>query len=199
MINLKKYTLLLEYTSNLNRNTTIDNLIKNGVYICGIKFKVEIKNGIGASAVVPTTKTLIIYIKNKADEKNINNIIESLKIKYLKDYVIKPTCTKYMALISIPYYLESINIKPLINNNEKALASCKVDEESDTFILNFNQKLTEHLKPLIEYIVIHELCHAKLGNKNGTHTPEFWDLLKRFSPHYKDFASFLNASSDYID
>lgn len=201
MLNLKKYSLLLEYTAEFSNKVQVNAkmLEDNGIFICGIKFKVEIDTVPGTSLLLPTSKRIVIYVKDKNDIESISKTLQNFKVKYLRDYVIKPICDKYIPLINIPYFLNSINIVSKINNNDKALGSCKVYEDQDEFVLNFNIKLTEYLKPLVEYIVIHELCHAKLGAKEGMHTEKFWGLLKRYSPHYKDFASFLNARSDFID
>lgn len=201
MLNLKKYQLLLEYTTELSNKAKINaqTLETTGIFICGIKFKVQIDTVPGASLLLPTSKKIDIHVKDKNDIESINKILENFKIKYLKDYVIKPICEKYIPLINVPYLLKSINIVSKIKDKETILGSCKIYEDQDEFVLNFNVKLTEYLKPLVEYIVIHELCHAKLGAKDGMHTEKFWELLKRYSPQYKDFATFINAKSDFID
>lgn len=201
MLNLKKYSLLLEYTTEYSNKAQVNTktLEDNGIFICGVKFKVEIGTIPGTSLLLPNSKRIVIYVKDKNDIESINKTIQNFKIKYLRNYIIKPICEKYIPLINVPYLLKSINIVSKIKDKETILGSCKIYEDQDEFVLNFNIKLTEYLKPLVEYIIIHELCHAKLGAKEGIHTEKFWELLKRYSPHYKDFASFLNAKSDFID
>jgi predicted metal-dependent hydrolase len=47
--------------------------------------------------------------------------------------------------------------------------------------LNFNYKIV-HLKPgLLDYLIVHELCHLKEMN----HSRNFWDLVGRAIPEYK--------------
>jgi predicted metal-dependent hydrolase len=47
--------------------------------------------------------------------------------------------------------------------------------------LNFSYKLAILPKDLLDYIVVHELCHVKEMN----HGPEFWSLVEKTVPDYK--------------
>jgi len=189
--------------SPLNR---LNDLLKNGVEICGFTFTIQLENSTGMSFVNSEDKVLIIKladvnINSEYDAKKILFIVEDMKRRYLYNEVILPTVKKYSKLMQIDHLLKSIKIIPIVKNNKNVLASCKVYDDN-SFDLNFSSRLTTKLKPLVEYIVIHELCHAKLGkDKEGSrgHTEEFWSLLKEYSPHYKNLADLLNASSDFID
>ncbi len=44
--------------------------------------------------------------------------------------------------------------------------------------LNFNFKLMRYKKEIIDYVIIHELCHLKQMN----HSPKFWELGSKFLP-----------------
>jgi predicted metal-dependent hydrolase len=60
---------------------------------------------------------------------------------------------------------------------EKRWGSC-----SPTNRISFNYHLMKISTSLIEYVVIHELCHIKHKN----HSKEFWSEVKKFLPDYKD-------------
>ncbi|MDP0587768.1 MAG: SprT family zinc-dependent metalloprotease [Candidatus Endonucleobacter bathymodioli] len=60
--------------------------------------------------------------------------------------------------------------------SEKRWGSC-----SPTNRISFNYHLMKLSSSLIEYVVIHELCH--INHKN--HSKEFWKMVKRFMPEYK--------------
>lgn len=46
---------------------------------------------------------------------------------------------------------------------------------------------------LIDYVIIHELCHTKHLN----HSPEFWDLVQQCSPNYKLHRRTLKTHQPY--
>lgn len=48
--------------------------------------------------------------------------------------------------------------------------------------LSFNYKLMMFRKEVIDYVIIHELCHLKEMN----HSKKFWKLVERFCPDYKN-------------
>lgn len=48
--------------------------------------------------------------------------------------------------------------------------------------LNFNYKLMHFNTKIIDYVIIHELCHLKEMN----HSKKFWKLVEQIVPEYKD-------------
>ena len=48
--------------------------------------------------------------------------------------------------------------------------------------LSFNYKLLQYRKHVIDYVIIHELCHAKHMN----HSQKFWKLVEQYCPDYKN-------------
>lgn len=53
--------------------------------------------------------------------------------------------------------------------------SCSSDKN-----LNFNWKLIHAPKPVIDYVIIHELAHIKYMH----HKRSFWDFVAKFDPNY---------------
>jgi len=51
----------------------------------------------------------------------------------------------------------------------------------DTGALAFNSRLCRHDEAVIEYVVIHELCHLI----HGDHSPAFWAAVSQYCPEYK--------------
>jgi predicted metal-dependent hydrolase len=53
--------------------------------------------------------------------------------------------------------------------------------------LNFSIRLVHYEKEIINYVVIHELCHTKEMN----HSRKFWALVARYCPEYKTHIKML--------
>jgi predicted metal-dependent hydrolase len=53
--------------------------------------------------------------------------------------------------------------------------------------LNFNWRLLLAPLPVLDYVVVHELCHLKELN----HSPRFWQLVARASPEYQRHRAWL--------
>ncbi len=56
--------------------------------------------------------------------------------------------------------------------------------------LSFNYKLLQFRKEVIDYVIIHELCHTKELN----HSPKFWKFVEQFYPDYKQIKKELKNS-----
>lgn len=61
--------------------------------------------------------------------------------------------------------------------------SCGKDE-----ILRLDWKLIRVPKPVLEYVVVHEICHLR----HRHHSDEFWALVKKLLPDYKERKHWLD-------
>jgi predicted metal-dependent hydrolase len=57
--------------------------------------------------------------------------------------------------------------------------------------LSFNYNLLKFSKEVIDYVIIHELCHLKEMN----HSEKFWQLVEKFCPDYKQLRRELKMYS----
>lgn len=53
--------------------------------------------------------------------------------------------------------------------------------------INLNSNLLKMPKSVIDYILIHELCHLKIKG----HSFRYWMLVEKFAPHYKEHIKWL--------
>jgi predicted metal-dependent hydrolase len=54
--------------------------------------------------------------------------------------------------------------------------------------LSFNWRLVLAPHDVLDYVVVHEVCHLKEHH----HGPEFWALVERRRPHYRDSKNWLD-------
>jgi len=60
--------------------------------------------------------------------------------------------------------------------------------------INLNENLLKVPRDIIDYIIIHELCHLKIKN----HSFRYWNLVRKFMPNYQNKISWLDANSKHI-
>ena len=63
-----------------------------------------------------------------------------------------------------------------------------IGKSGDTINLNVN--LVKAPEDVVDYIVLHELCHLKIKG----HSYHFWDLLHKFMPNYREEIDWLNIN-----
>ncbi|WP_160670277.1 SprT family zinc-dependent metalloprotease [Clostridium sp. C8-1-8] len=79
----------------------------------------------------------------------------------------------------------SVN-KVYIKNVKTIWGSCSSKNN-----INYNIKLISMPEGVIDYVIIHELCHTLERN----HSNKFWALVEKVIPDYKERRNFLNTSS----
>lgn len=93
----------------------------------------------------------------------------------------------------IEYYSSHFEVKPkrvIIKDQQKRWGSCTKDNQ-----LLFNWKCIMAPSPVLDYIVVHEMCHMVYMN----HSKEFWHLLKRILPDYENRKKWLRDNGIKYD
>lgn len=88
----------------------------------------------------------------------------------------------------IEYYKPWINAKPnkvTIKKQKKRWGSC-----SSRGNLNFNWRIIMAPAEVIDYVVVHEMCHLVYLN----HSRNFWELVASILPDYKDRKGWLRKN-----
>jgi predicted metal-dependent hydrolase len=67
-----------------------------------------------------------------------------------------------------------------------------IGKNGDT--INLNSNLSKTPEDIIDYIIIHELCHLKIKG----HSHHFWDLLHKFIPNYREKIDWLKTNEASI-
>ena len=60
--------------------------------------------------------------------------------------------------------------------------------------INLNLNLIKAPEDVIDYIILHELCHLNINE----HSHHYWDLVHRFMPNYQDKIEWLKVNGDNL-
>jgi predicted metal-dependent hydrolase len=60
--------------------------------------------------------------------------------------------------------------------------------------INFNLHLIKAPQDVIDYIVLHEICHFKIKG----HSHHYWDLVYRYMPDYQGKIEWLNSNGKFL-
>ncbi|PPR26160.1 MAG: hypothetical protein CFH34_01109 [Alphaproteobacteria bacterium MarineAlpha9_Bin4] len=142
-------------------------------------------------------KKILIFKKSSLDfVKENKNSIEvycpsEMDIKNKLEYWLKTDLEIYLdkklkvfkKLMRVDY--DSFYIKSF----KRRLGSCSYSRK-----LSFNWKIVMMPRIVIDYIIIHELSHLKHFN----HSKEFWELVERFCPDFKEHKNWIKKNQNLI-
>jgi hypothetical protein len=60
--------------------------------------------------------------------------------------------------------------------------------------INLNVNLVKAPEDVIDYIILHELCHLKIKE----HSYHYWDHVRRHMPNYQEKIDWLKASGNHL-
>ncbi len=119
---------------------------------------------------------------------------ESMESEYLTNEEIKKLADKALQHIPkrVSYYEKQIGVtygKITIRNQKTRWGSC-----SSKGNLNFNCLLMLTPPEVIDYVIVHELCHRKEMNHSGA----FWAEVEKALPDYKEQVKWLKENGGQI-
>ena len=128
------------------------------------------------------------------EEKKKETQGESMEREYLTNEEIKKLADKALQHIPkrVSYFAKQIDVtygKITIRNQKTRWGSC-----SSKGNLNFNCLLMLTPPEVIDYVVVHELCHRKEMN----HSEAFWAEVEKMLPYYKEQVKWLKENGGQI-
>ena len=150
-----------------------------GFLYLGCDYPIQIFQDINLTQdhVVFEEEILHIYVK-QLDDKEIK---QALKRFYYQQ-------CKCLVEESISYYQSNFKTKPRsfrIRDNQKNWGTCDSKQQ-----LTFNWRLAMAPREVIDYVVVHEMCHMVHLN----HDRSFWRLVGKIMPDYKEKEQWLTLS-----
>ncbi len=116
--------------------------------------------------------------KDKSSAKSRQQLIHK-QFQTLAEQHLKERTQHYAEVIGVTY--SNICVK----SYKSRWGSC-----SSLGLISYNWKIIIAPDPVIDYIVIHELCHLIEHN----HSTRFWALVEQFQPHYKQQKEWLRKN-----
>lgn len=148
---------------------------------CYKNIGIRSSEGVGVR-VVFDGKEFIVYTGDKIDaEKKAVMIGEAFRKLYIRmaGDEINNRLEYYKHIIGVSY--NNVRIK----EQKTRWGSC-----SRKGNLNFNWKIVMAPPKVMDYVIIHELCHIK----HMDHSKQFWGLVQQYMPEYKEARSWLREN-----
>jgi len=157
-----------------------NNFVNREAFYLGKKYKINIKKGFCNGVILKNDNLVILY---KRKNFNIKKALEkwyrlrcNLLIEDRLNYYSKKTNLKYNGFS--------------IRSFKRRLGSCDNKKH-----LSFNWKIILMPKQIIDYVVIHELCHIIHFN----HSKLFWKEVSNLCPEYKSYKNWIKENLSILD
>ncbi|MBR5127551.1 MAG: M48 family metallopeptidase [Roseburia sp.] len=135
----------------------------------GCEYELEIRISEGRAGLVRILENKLVVFSKTDSEETVQKILNSWYVEQAKIWI--PKRVRFFAGLMRESY-KNITIK----NQKKRWGSCSSDRN-----LNFNWRLIMMPEDVIDYVVVHELCHLKQMN----HSKAFWNEVEKMLPDYK--------------
>ncbi|MHB8063687.1 MAG: M48 family metallopeptidase [Ruminiclostridium sp.] len=150
----------------------------------GKEFKLKLfrSSNIRKPTVSLAGENIVITLPNAYEAEKLNNVLKRWYVEQFR-LVIEERVKHYSAIIGV--YPQKVTIK----EQKTRWGSC-----SGRGNINLNWKLIMASMEVLDYVIIHELCHMKEMN----HSKEFWKLVEGIFPQYKKCRVWLKENGDRL-
>lgn len=201
IVNDERYEIIIEYKNNKNMYLRVKE--DGNIYITSPKF-------ISKNEIEKFIKNNYSYIKKKIIFYQNKRVNEENKIRYLgKYYDIVYTNFNDIKFIDDKIFIsKKVNVDKFLKKKAKEIFLNEIDRiypfikeempypslrirkmtsrwgvcNSKLKVITLNLDLIKFNYEIIDYVIIHELCHFIYQN----HSKDFWNLLSKYVPNYKE-------------
>lgn len=146
----------------------------------GAKYCLEVLQG-DSDQITVTGEKLIVQVRDDLPAQETSNAVyRQLSFWYLKHarhYLLEETQNYAQTL---GFHPEHIGVK----SYKRRWGSC-----SSRGVINYNWKIIMAPRSIVDYIIIHELCHLQHLN----HSKSYWNLVERVMPDYRERKDWLKV------
>lgn len=132
--------------------------------------------------IVEVSLPLAMYAESSTAQKVIREVVKRTLTKEAKAFL--PRRVKFLA---DTHKFDIATVR--FNNAKTRWGSC-----SSANSINLNIALMQLSHELIDYVIIHELCHTR----HMDHSKDFWSLVESLCPDYKALRNALKSHHAYI-
>lgn len=161
--NIEKLNLII----NKKKNSSLYNMNEKKISIFGDVHNIFIEKSFKNETYKIYSKKIFLFLNKK---ENMEKVIRRLLKKIAEEYIV-PRALYLSKKINIP--IGNISIKWLT----RTWGICHNHSRD----ISFSSKLVIFDKEIIDYVIIHELCHLIEPN----HSINFWNNVKQFCPDFK--------------
>lgn len=149
----------------------------------GQEYELEVRISEGRAGMVRILENKLVIFSKEDSEEVIEKILNNWYMAQAKIWI--PKRVRFFAVQMGESY-KNITIK----NQKKRWGSC-----SSARNLNFNWRLIMTPVEVMDYVVVHELCHLKQMN----HSQAFWEEVEKVLPDYKMRKKWLDEHQNRLE
>lgn len=127
-----------------------------------------------------------IYLAKGLEQHNNHELIRQTLLEWMKNQAAQQVKN------SVDIYAEKYNLYPRyvrIKTQKSRWGSCGIHND-----INLNWLLILTPPKVLDYVVIHELCHIQERN----HSARFWNLVAKHCPDYKEHRLWLKQNGQSV-
>lgn len=171
-----------------NSNTVCREFISGEKFLyLGKEYTLEIvEKDLGQAEVFMQEDTIAVYISQGMSEESRKQTIKEALVKWYRQRfaeVVKDRIEKYSLQLKVA------PCKVVIKDQKIRWGSC-----SKKGNINLNWRLIMAPLHVIDYVVVHELCHLKVMN----HSKDFWNLVESILPNYHESRKWLKVNGNRL-
>jgi predicted metal-dependent hydrolase len=131
--------------------------------------------------------TIVVYIFKGLTRESRKQVVKETLIKWYRQCfteVVEERIEKYSLYLSVSPR------KVVVKDQKTRWGSC-----SEKRNINLNWRLVMAPIEIIDYVVVHELCHLRIMN----HSKDFWNLIESTLPNYRESRGWLKVNGSSLE